>query len=104
LQRAAGTPIIVATLNRLPDGVHHRLNVWDVIERVKTDDHVADVTAVITRINAAVERAVRAHPEQWLWVHKRWKTRPPGEVAGPDGLPPKIGPAVASASSPGNGS
>jgi KDO2-lipid IV(A) lauroyltransferase len=26
-----------------------------------------------------VERAVLEHPEQWLWVHKRWKTRPPGE-------------------------
>jgi Kdo2-lipid IVA lauroyltransferase/acyltransferase len=24
---------------------------------------------------------VRAQPEQWLWVHKRWKTRPPGEKA-----------------------
>jgi len=28
---------------------------------------------------AAVEREVRAHPEQWFWMHKRWKTRPPGE-------------------------
>lgn len=27
----------------------------------------------------AVEHLVRAHPEQWFWMHKRWKTRPPGE-------------------------
>ena len=50
---------------------------------------VIDVRAIITRINAAVERAVREYPEQWLWIHQRWKTRPPGEVVGPDGLPPK---------------
>jgi KDO2-lipid IV(A) lauroyltransferase len=30
----------------------------------------------------AMEQAVLEHPEQWLWAHKRWKTRPPGESPG----------------------
>jgi len=90
LHLATGAPIIVATLNRKPDGIHHVLRVWDVIEQAQTGDRAADVYAVIARVNAAVERSVREYPEQWLWIHQRWKTRPPGEVPGPDGLPPRI--------------
>ena len=32
------------------------------------------------RINALLEGAVRKHPEQYLWMHRRFKTRPPGET------------------------
>ena len=90
LHLATGTPIIVSTLNRNPDGIRHTLHIWDVIEHKRTEDHAADVYAVIARVNAAVEKSVRAYPEQWLWIHQRWKTRPPGEIPGPDGLPPKV--------------
>jgi Kdo2-lipid IVA lauroyltransferase/acyltransferase len=39
-----------------------------------TGDLIADTQAV----QRAVERAVREYPDQWLWIHRRWKTRPPG--------------------------
>ena len=41
-----------------------------------TDENVRDVTQKIT---ASVEKYVRKYPEQWLWIHKRWNTRPKGE-------------------------
>jgi KDO2-lipid IV(A) lauroyltransferase len=49
------------------------------VELIRTGDHEKDVELNTARFAAAVERMVRLYPEQWLWIHKRWKTRPPGE-------------------------
>jgi KDO2-lipid IV(A) lauroyltransferase len=32
-------------------------------------------------VQAQLESVIRAHPDQWLWIHRRWKTRPPGEAS-----------------------
>jgi len=50
------------------------------VELVRTGDHQKDVEMNTSRFAAAVERMVRLYPDQWLWVHKRWKTRPQGEA------------------------
>lgn len=42
-----------------------------------TGDTVRDTQTV----QSAVESAIREYPDQWLWIHRRWKTRPPGEAA-----------------------
>ncbi|HEX9929993.1 MAG TPA: lysophospholipid acyltransferase family protein [Pyrinomonadaceae bacterium] len=41
-----------------------------------SDENVRELTQKITNV---VEKYVRLYPEQWLWIHKRWNTRPPGE-------------------------
>ena len=40
-----------------------------------------DAAADTGRIQHAVETAIREYPDQWLWIHRRWKTRPPGEAS-----------------------
>jgi KDO2-lipid IV(A) lauroyltransferase len=44
-----------------------------------TGDEEADVRRVTLEITRRVENQIRKFPGQWLWIHKRWKTRPPGE-------------------------
>ena len=49
------------------------------VELVRTGDHAKDIELNTANFAAAIERMVRLYPDQWLWIHKRWKTRPPGE-------------------------
>ena len=44
---------------------------------VEITGNVHDDTA---RLQAVLESVVRQYPDQWLWIHRRWKTRPPGEA------------------------
>jgi len=50
-----------------------------VIEPADTGDRKADIAATTAAYTAEIEQLIRKYPEQWLWIHKRWKTRPPGE-------------------------
>ena len=49
------------------------------IDPVRTGSKDEDVRATTARFTAALEAAIRRHPDQWLWIHRRWKTRPEGE-------------------------
>jgi KDO2-lipid IV(A) lauroyltransferase len=45
----------------------------------RTDDNEADIQAATQQCNDVLESWIRRYPDQWLWIHRRWKTRPPGE-------------------------
>jgi len=47
----------------------------------KTGDHEADILAATQQCNDVLEAWIRRYPDQWLWIHRRWKTRPAGEAA-----------------------
>lgn len=59
----------------------HRLHFEPPVEIVQTGDTRADILENTARFNKILEGLVRQHPDQWLWVHRRWKTRPPGEAS-----------------------
>lgn len=74
LARSTGCLILPYYPVRMPDG-RYRL----VIEPPLEDFPGEDMVEATARINATIERWVRAHPEQYFWVHKRFKKRPRGE-------------------------
>lgn len=49
------------------------------VEFEKTGNTEEDIKILTQKITSVVEKYVRKYPEQWLWIHKRWNTRPPGE-------------------------
>ena len=69
-------PVIPFWHYRKADGSYEL--VFDApLENFPTGDDVADAT----RVNELIEQAIRVHPDQYLWVHRRFKTRPPGEAS-----------------------
>lgn len=50
------------------------------IEYSKGDNSPENILELTQKITNTVEKYVRRYPEQWLWIHKRWNTRPPGEA------------------------
>ena len=57
----------------------HRLRLDPPVELISTGDLDHDVLENTKRFNRILEGYVRKYPEQWLWIHRRWKTRPEGE-------------------------
>ena len=73
--KMAGAAVVTCTTRMLPGGQGYEVTLgapW-------TDFPSGDVTADVARMNADIEARVREMPEQYYWVHKRFKTRPEGE-------------------------
>jgi KDO2-lipid IV(A) lauroyltransferase len=53
-------------------GARFRVTLFPPIEIAPSGDRDADTLALMTRINRMIEDWIRARPEQWLWLHRRW--------------------------------
>lgn len=75
-----GTPIVPIFIRREGPG-RHRVTMhppMTALPGVSHDEAIVDLTE---RCTAIIEWAIRSAPEQWLWCHDRWRTRPPSERA-----------------------
>ena len=65
----------------------HRLIIRGPVELIRTGDHARDVYENTALFTQEIERSIRAYPEHWVWMHNRWKRRPPSPEAGAEGRP-----------------
>ncbi|WP_114210771.1 lysophospholipid acyltransferase family protein [Acidisarcina polymorpha] len=55
------------------------LHFGEPLELIRTGDNEANIIANTAMFTKVLEQYIRQYPEQWLWLHRRWKTRPEGE-------------------------
>jgi KDO2-lipid IV(A) lauroyltransferase len=79
----ANVPIVQGYVRRMPDGTHHAVVEPPIFPdpNAGEEEEVRRLTQLYTK---DLERWVRAHPENYYWVHRRWKTQPDAED-GPSG-------------------
>jgi KDO2-lipid IV(A) lauroyltransferase len=69
-----GAPVLPAASWREPDG-RHVLRFEDPLAPIEADDADEAIRLNTRAYNAALERMILRHPEQWWWAHRRWKVR-----------------------------
>jgi KDO2-lipid IV(A) lauroyltransferase len=76
-----GAPVVPSFMLR--DRNRFIIEFCEPVKLVDTGDHTHDVEANTLRYNQAIEAIIQRYPDQWFWVHQRWKTKPfcpwPGE-------------------------
>ena len=72
LSLRTGCAVVPVAMQRLPDS-RHVMHIGDAIWPNGETDDAAGVAAYLGRISRAVETYIRQTPDQWFWVHRRWK-------------------------------
>lgn len=79
-----GAAVLPASIYRNQDGLTHTCVMWPEVELERPyDDRKKNVTHNTKRFNEQLEKMIERAPDQWMWIHKRWRTRPEGEEENP---------------------
>lgn len=74
---ASGAAIVPTFIVR--ENSRHRVIFLPEVKPGATGDKTLDALETTARCTKVIEYMIRKHPDHWFWVHRRWKTRPPGE-------------------------
>jgi KDO2-lipid IV(A) lauroyltransferase len=74
-----GAAVLPGFLVWEPGERRYVLHFGEELKFEKTGEHEADIVAATQECNRVLEAWIRRYPDQWLWIHRRWKTRPTGE-------------------------
>ncbi|MFA7465059.1 MAG: lysophospholipid acyltransferase family protein [Syntrophales bacterium] len=75
LAMRTGAPVLPAFMPRIAKG-KYRFVIKPPVEITVTGDDEADILVNTQRFTRVVEEMVRQYPDQWFWIHQRWKTQP----------------------------
>jgi KDO2-lipid IV(A) lauroyltransferase len=75
----ADAPVVPGFLIWDRESKKHRLRFEPEIPLIRTGDFKEEVMLNTARFTKVIEEYARRYPDQWLWIHKRWHTRPAGE-------------------------
>ena len=78
LARRTGVPIVLGLVIWDSKQKKYRLR-FDAVEWIAGENAEEEILANTANFTRLIEDYVRRYPDHWLWVHRRWKTRPPGE-------------------------
>ncbi len=79
LAMVTGVPVVPAFIVRQGDAMPQRIKILPPVEIVTSGDNEQAVTENTQRFTTILEGVIRRYPDHWNWIHRRWKTRPPGE-------------------------
>ena len=73
MARSAGLGVIPGYITRKEDGTH-KITLYAPVEVPRTKDKRADIRTAEQALNRVLEQHIREHPEEWFWLHDRWKS------------------------------
>ena len=79
IARQTGAAVLPGFMFWEPSERRYVLRFGPEVQIPHTEDRAADILEGTRRCTAVIESWIRRYPDQWLWIHRRWKTRPPGE-------------------------
>jgi len=86
-----GCPVVPVFAHRRSDG-QHIVEIQPPLPEPPPGTSEERITALTAAATAAIERQIQAYPEQWVWMHRRWRTQPP--TAADRAVPPAVSPAI----------